>query len=150
MSLENLFKEGRIEVRTTSRNEIHGLIKLAYRHITDASVVGLSPDGRFNHAYEGVLVLATVPLRCLGYRTKGIAHHSTIFEALPFVLGEEVDDLASYFQVCRRKRNQSSYFTPEVVSDGEADELIEESRKFAETILRWVEDNHPEYSFTPR
>lgn len=145
MSLESLLREGRLEKRPASKNEIRDLMKLASRNIADAVVTSLSADGRFNHAYEGILILAIIPLRCSGYRTKGLGHHHTVFEALPNVMGKEMEEIADYFQTCRGKRNRSSYFSPEVVSDGEVKELIREAEHFGDAVRQWIKEHHPEY-----
>jgi len=144
MSLDELLRDGRLEQRATSRNEILDLLRLASRDLSDAAVSSVSTDGRFNHAYEAGLILATIPLRCAGYRTKGEAHHSTVFEALPFVMGNQVEEMAEYLQTCRRKRNGSAYFAPEVATEGEVSELTAEVDEFGETVRRWIRDNYPQ------
>ena len=145
VSLDELLRQGRLECRATSRKEIQDLLKLASRNLSDAAVPGVSPDGRFNLAYEAALILATIPLRCMGYRTKGEAHHSAVIEALPFVMGSEMEEVADYFQACRRKRNKSSYFVPEMASEGEVGEPMAESGEFGEIVRRWIRDNYPKY-----
>ena len=146
MSLEGLLRDGRLEERATSKNEILDLLRLASRDLSDAAVSSVSTDGRFNHAYEAALILATIPLRCAGYRTRGDAHHSAIFEALPSVMGTELEEMAEYLQTCRRKRNRSAYFAPQVATEGEVAELLAEVEQLGETVRRWVRDNYPQYS----
>jgi hypothetical protein len=96
-------------------------------------------------AYEAVVALAAIPLYCAGYRTgEGAGHHQTTFLALPMAMGEEVRELAAYFDTCRTKRNVSAYDRARAVSDTEAKELLEEAHALQESILAWLKINHPE------
>ena len=66
------------------------MLQVADRDLKDAAVPGLSSDRLFMIAYEAVLALATVPLRCAGYETYGPGHHWTTFQALPLTMGDDL------------------------------------------------------------
>lgn len=54
-------------------------------------------------------------------------------------------DLVDYFDSCRVKRNIPDYNIPDLISESEADEILNEARKFMEFVLIWLKNNYPEY-----
>ena len=60
-------------------------------------------------------------------------------------MGEEVTELADYFDSCRQKRSTAIYSRASVVSKTEADELHQESEDFDKRVRKWLKDNYPEY-----
>ncbi len=105
--------------------------------------MGLSADNKFGLAYEAGLLLAKMALACAGYRVKGQGAHQTTFAALKLAMGPSIAPTASYFDRCRRKRNEISYDAAGLVSDSEAGELIAEVKRFQATVQAWIEKNHP-------
>lgn len=146
MGLQQLLDEGRLERRHTSKDEIQSLLMVAERNLGDAMVEQLSVDGRFNCAYEAVLLFSTIPIRCAGFRTRGEGHHSTIFDSLSEIMGEETQPHTRYFQTCRKIRNLSSYSRSGIVSLREVKELINKCQEFRMTVNDWLQKNYPEYS----
>ncbi|MHB1362143.1 MAG: SAV_6107 family HEPN domain-containing protein [Thermoleophilia bacterium] len=140
MSLKRLSRNGKLRRQATSVDEIADLLAVVDRDLRDASLKGLSADRRFATAYNAVLQLATVVLRTEGYRTAGLGHHATTFEALPMIMGGEVGDMAYYFDACRAKRNVTDYGRAGSVSESEADELLIVAKEFREKVLRWMEE----------
>lgn len=124
MNFKRLLAEGRIRRHETNGEEISDLIRVADRDLSDARVEGLSPDRRFLTAYEAALALATIPLYSAGHRTHGTGHYWMTFLVLPDIMGAELKSLATYFDVCRIKRNISTYDRGAQISDTEAYELI--------------------------
>lgn len=145
MSLVRLLNQGRLTRHKTSKKEIANLIQLAKRDIKDAKLKGLSSDRKFSCAYNAVLQLATALLYCNGYKTKGIGHHITVFEAMKEILGKDYYELADYFDSCRAKRNITDYDYAGGISQGETEELIKEAESFLKIILRWLEMNYPDF-----
>jgi hypothetical protein len=122
------------------------LRRVAERNLADAQVEAISTDLRFSAAYHAALALATIPLHCAGYRTRGAAHHATTFQALPLVMQGGLDELAGYFDVCRAKRNQLEYRRSDQATVAEVEELVESVREFEAQIVGWLHRNHPELS----
>ena len=129
--LKNLLETGRLEEHKTSKEEIANLFRIIERDIADASIEELSPDRRFATAYNAVLQTATAILHHKGYRATGIGHHSTTITALKEILGKEHHKLIDYFNYCRAKRNITDYDYAGGISNTEADELLEEAKKFS-------------------
>ena len=143
MSLKQLLNQGKLRRHKTSKEEISNLLKLATRDIKDAKVKGLSCDRKFATAYNAVLQAATIPLYCKGYKSKGIGHHFTVFQAMKETMGRDYYDLADYFDSCRAKRNITDYGYAGAISEAEADELVLEAEKFLKAVLKWVKGNYP-------
>ena len=62
---------------------------------------------------------------------------------IPLVLGAEVADLATYFDVCRRKRNVLDYDLAHVATESEAHDLLAKVRPFHRLAEDWIRHNHP-------
>ncbi|MBM3472361.1 MAG: hypothetical protein FJX75_03685 [Armatimonadetes bacterium] len=142
MSLTQWQREGRLQSHKTSRSEVRDLLAVAQRGLKDARVESISTDWRFAAAYEAALTLATIPLECAGYRTRGVGHHATTFEALPLVMGATFCDLADYFERCRMKRNEIAYRRAGVISRSEAEELIRSVAAFRQQVEQWLRKHH--------
>lgn len=140
MSLKGLLKSGKIRRQKTSASEIADLFDLADRDLKDASIEELSPDRRFATAYNAVLQLATIALRVNGFRTNGLGHHTTTFQVLPSLLGDDFKEKADYFDSCRAKRNTTDYGRVGDITESEATEILSEARTFREEMANWVSE----------
>ncbi len=148
MSWQNLLANGSVNTHTTSRREIENLRDLVNRDLKDAEVDGLSDDRRFATAYNAVLQLSKMAIACSGYRVSSnkTGHHRTTFEGVKnAVASQDVENLADYFETCRRKRNLIDYDATEVASETEADELVQKGREFQKIIEDWISDNYPAF-----
>jgi uncharacterized protein (UPF0332 family) len=145
MPFEKLLSQGNIQKHQSSKEEISDLFKLIERDLKDASIDALSEDRRFTIAYNAVLQCATAIMRCLGYRTKGEAHHYITFEFLREVLGKKYDDQIDYFNACRSKRNRTDYDSAGGISATEVSELLSEARNFFKFTKDWIKQKHLKY-----
>lgn len=113
------------------------------RDLQDAAIDQLSADRRFSIAYNAVLQLAKMVLACEGYRASSKpGHHATTLEAAGLILGSTQQTLIDYFDTCRRKRNQVNYDVSGAASESEADELVEKSEQFRQTVEAWITQKH--------
>jgi len=146
MNWKALLASGTVQPHKTSTKEIEGLRQLVARDLADAAVEGLSADRRFATAYNAVLQLSKMAIACDGYRvTSGPGHHQKSFEAVKAALGKTGAPLADYFETCRRKRNHIDYDASEVVTETEAEEMLEQAREFQELVERWIAKRHPAF-----
>lgn len=139
---------GSVNTHTTSRQEIENLRELVNRDLQDAEIEGLSDDRRFATAYNAVLQLSKMAIACAGYRVSSnkTGHHRTTFEAVKNAVPiRDVENLADYFETCRRKRNLIDYDATELASETEADELVKKAREFQTIIEDWISDNYPAF-----
>jgi hypothetical protein len=145
MNLHSLLAERRLRPHKTTKQEIENLLGVAERDLIDAAVPGLSTDRSFLIAYEAALALATIPLYCAGYETYGKGHHWLTFRLLPEVMGEEVVELAAYFDQCRAKRNVGTYDRGGQISESEVNELLREADGFKGMVEDWLTRKRPDF-----
>lgn len=145
MPWRKLLEQRRVVLEKAYRAEIEAQRELAARALADASIVVVSNDGRFNHAYDAARALATLVVRASGYRVKGAGggHYNT-FLALEAADPESFAEFAAYFDLCRAKRNELSYISPGIVSRSEVDEILDEVPRFMEAVHQWLLKEHPD------
>jgi hypothetical protein len=141
---KKLLDTNRVQTHKTSKPEIDDVRSAVARNLRDAALVALSADNRFGLAYEAALLLAKMAIACSGYRVKGQGAHQTTFAALPLILGPSIQKTASYFDRCRRKRNEISYDMADVVTDTEVQEILDLAGKFQQTVEAWIAKDHPQ------
>lgn len=145
MPFEKLSAQGNIQKHKTSKQEISDIFKLIERDLKDAAIDELSEDRRFAIAYNAILQCGTAIMHCLGYRTKGDAHHYITFQFLHEALGRGHEDLIDYFDACRFKRNRTDYGAAGGISETEVNELLEEAGKFYKFTKSWISQKFPKY-----
>lgn len=59
-------------------------------------------------------------------------------------MGEGFTDLAEYLELCRTKRNVSTYDRRGEITDAETEELLSEAERFLTQVREWIADHHPE------
>lgn len=129
-----------------SRQEIQDLCELVGRDMRDAAIEGLSDDRKFATAYNAVLQLSKMVIACAGYRVVGGNHHRNTFEVVKTAFGSpEADAFADYFDTCRRKRNNVDYDGADIVTETEADELLEKAAEFETFVEDWITKEHPAF-----
>jgi hypothetical protein len=133
--LKRLLAEGKLRRHKTSPREIADLFGVVERNLADASVEAVSADRRFAIAYEAALELATITLYCNGYETYGAGHHFTTFQALKETMGDVGEGYADYFEMCRGKRQVTSYDRAGEISETDIESLLEEIRAFRGEVL---------------
>lgn len=147
MNWTNLLATRTVQTHPTSRNEITNLHEVVNRDLNDAAIAASSADRRFATAYNAVLQPVKMAVACTGYRiTSGAGHHQKSFEAIKAAIGTaEAENLADYFDLCRRKRNHIDYDFADVVTETEAEELLEKAKEFQILIEDWIDKNHQTY-----
>ncbi len=142
MTLQSWEANGWLRPHRSSRQEIHNLLEIIARDITDASHSDLSADWRFGIAYNAALKLCTILLYSEGYRPeKTLAHYRTI-QALPIILGDKKENDASYLNSCRIKRNTLEYDQVGATTNSEANELIDLVIELRQEIMIWLKKHH--------
>lgn len=130
-------------MRETSRSEIRDLFAVVGRDIQDSQTPRLSPEWRFDIAYNAALQAATVALAAAGYRAERANKHVRSLETLEFTVGLSRDDVA-YLDTCRRKRHVAVYERVGVISEGEARELLDFVRRLHDRTRDWLTREHPD------
>lgn len=109
------------------------------------AVAGLSTDVRFILAYDAARTLSLMIVRAEGYRPRAIGGHYNTFIALE-AADPAFATLSSYFNNCRMLRNQSEYDFAGGISESDADQLLQEVKKFATQAEAWIAVRHPHLS----
>ena len=133
----------RVRTHSTSRQELDDLRGVVERDLADAAIAALSADRRFATAYNAALQTATMAVACAGYRTSGMSHHTTTFEAAELALGAGSAPFTAYFDACRRKRNTVDYDRAHVATETEATEVVKRAGDFLVLVEAWIVQNHP-------
>ena len=75
MNWKQLLAQRKVQLHTTSKQELDGLRALIERDLTDAALAGLSADRRFATAYNAALQTAKMVIACAGYRVASAPGH---------------------------------------------------------------------------
>ena len=142
MTLREWQESGWLVAHESSPQEIADLLAVVDRDLTDATTAGLSADWRLNIAYNAALQAATAALAAAGYRTSREAHHYRVIQSLRFTIEPEPSLIAQFNQF-RKKRNIGGYERAGVVSDQEAEALLELACRLKENVSRWIHESHP-------
>ena len=136
MSWKQLLEQRKVQLHTTSKQELDGLRALIKRDLTDAALAGLSADRRFATAYNAALQTTKMVIACAGYRVaRTPGHHRLHFEAARIALGSSADRFLDYFETSRRKRNVIDYDYAFVATDTEAGSVADRCKRLLPHIL---------------
>ena len=145
MSLQQWLDNAWLKRATPSAQVVQSLLAIAEREIADASLEGISADGRFDHAYDAVRSLCEAALHASGYAVpKGGRKHERVIESLKFTVDGPWTDEVDLFDRSRRLRHQSIYERIGVVRQRDADDLLETARRLLEATREWLHAQHPE------
>jgi hypothetical protein len=103
--LERLADLGYLKREPPARNELEGLIRSGATRLADAQNEGVSPDGRFDLAYNSAHAFALAALRSKGYRTE---KRYLVFQVLPHTLGTPASTWRLLAK-CHEVRNKTEY-----------------------------------------
>jgi hypothetical protein len=143
MSLEQWLRNAWLQRHDSTLPEIQRLLQVVDRELSDARAVGISADGKFEHAYAAILQLCLVPLCAAGYQVpKGESRHKRAIESLRYTLGESWAETADYIDLCSRQRGQAMYERIDVVSHEDADELLAKAQQLRVDVVRWLRASH--------
>ncbi len=145
MSLSVWAKSGWLKAHTPTEQQVAAIFGVVDRDLEDSGR-NLSPDGRFNIAYNAALQLCAVALLAEGWRPDKLNAHYRTIAALPIILGKEWQDGADYLDTCRSKRNGLEYDAAGRVSTAEAKELREFAEELREAVVAWLGEKHPALS----
>jgi hypothetical protein len=104
-NLDNLVNIGQLKKESFNQNEFDGLVSSGKTRLKDAKLSSLSPESRFDLAYNAAHALSLAALRKCGYRSN---NRYIVFQVLPETtgLGPEVWRILSK---CHDQRNLAEY-----------------------------------------
>jgi hypothetical protein len=138
MTLENLFRIGKLKAHAADKVEINRILASAERALADAAVESLSSDSRLDLAYRAIMQAALAAMLANGYRpaTSEPGHHQLLIQALPKTAGiaaERVRVLDAY----RAARNLADY-QGVPVSDAVTKECAADARSLLAAVRAWI------------
>lgn len=104
-NLLNLVKTGSLKAEPADPREFAGLLRSGKIRLADAQMTGLSPESRFDLAYNAAHALALAALRSKGFRSE---NRYLVFQSLAHTL----DLPAAEWRVlalCHERRNLAEY-----------------------------------------
>jgi len=137
MSLNDWLKNGWLVEHKTSPEEIKNLFRIVDRDLKDCEVAYLSPDWRFNIAYNAALQCAKAALAVAGYRPTRESHHYRLIHSIAHTIQAD-DKLIIQFDMFRKKRNISDYLRAGEISDLEVKEMIALAKNLRRCVMKWI------------
>jgi uncharacterized protein (UPF0332 family) len=138
---DDLLRAGRIRKQRVSRTEIDRALKRAARDLTTARKIMVEdPDWGFAVAYNAVLQASRAYMFSRGYRPESAQGHRNTFAFMAIALGEEHEDLITYFDRMRKKRNQAIYDISGLITETEAKGLFRKAESFVALIRDLLEN----------
>jgi hypothetical protein len=143
MSLRDWLENEWLTERRAGAGEIRDLLKAVERDLADAKIPALSADWRLNIAYNAALQAATAALAAAGYGASRERQHYRVIQSLAHTIEAE-GSLIARFDRFRVKRNIGTYERSGMISDHEAEEMVELATEVCERVKAWMKKEHPD------
>lgn len=128
--LDNLVRIGKLKIEPAAQAEFDGLVRSGLVRLKDAENAALSPESRFDLAYNAAHALSLSALRWHGYRSES---RYLVFQSLTHTLALESSQWRVLDQA-HRKRNLAEYEGDVDVDDALVAALIRVARVVAERV----------------
>ena len=141
MKYDALLKSGKIKKQQISREEIERALFRAERDLKTArSVMAGDWDWGFAIAYNAVLHASRAFMFAEGYRPTTHEGHKNTFAFMRVAMGRSYEDLITYFDRVRNKRNQAMYDVAGIISETEAKNLFKMAVDFVALIQKIISE----------
>ena len=141
MKYDALLKSGKIKKQQISREEIERALFRAERDLKTArSVMAGDWDWGFAIAYNAVLQASRAFMFAEGYRPTTHEGHKNTFAFMRVAMGRSYEDLITYFDRVRNKRNQAMYDVAGIISETEAKNLFKIAVDFVALIQKIISE----------
>jgi uncharacterized protein (UPF0332 family) len=137
MSLDKLINDGSLHPFQATRDEIDKAMEIAIRDLNYSKhVLSENLDWAYSIAYNAVLQACRAFIFHQGYRPASAEAHKITLAFMQFEVDPQLKESVSYFDRVRKKRHRVIYDEIGLVSEKEAQQLIEKSTEF----ITWVEE----------
>jgi len=143
MSFEHWLETGWLKEHKPTSREIAELLAVADRSLKDCQVPELSSEGKLDMAHNAALQSSAAALAAAGYRASREAYHYYVIQSLSFTLQLE-ERIIRRLNKLRLKRNVSAYERPGMVTEQEAQEMVELAKLIRQQVEEWIRNNYPE------
>jgi len=142
--LENLVRIGRLHQQPPDRTFVRKLLDAARRTLADAGNESLSPETRFDAAYNAAFRAALAALAANGFRpaTSTPGHHQTTIQSLVHTIDYPRESMV-ILDAIRQRRNGIDY-SGDIVSEEMVRECIEQSTLLVASVDAWIAENRKE------
>jgi len=135
MIYDELLRSGRIREEKVSRLSVRQALERAERDLQVAArLIAEDLDWAFAISYNAVLQASRAYMFAQGYRPASAEGHKNTFAFMRIALGKEHEELITYFDRMRVKRNQATYDVAGLITETEAQNLLEKARDF----VAWI------------
>lgn len=132
---EELLRAGRIRREVVSPAEIRQALERADRDLRTAQrIMAEDWDWAFAVAYNAILQASRAYMFSLGYRPSSAEGHKNTFAFMKEALGEPYQQLITYFDRMRNKRNQAIYDVAGLISETEARDILAKATQFVALV----------------
>lgn len=141
MKYDDLLKSGKIKKQLISGSEIEWALSRAERDLKTArSVMAGDWDWGFAISYNAVLQASRAFMFAEGYRPASREGHKNTFAFMRLAMGKPYEDLITYFDRVRNKRNQTMYDVAGLISETEAKNLFKMAVDFVALIKKILKE----------
>lgn len=135
MKYDDLLKSGRIRKERISQDETAAAMKRAERDLRTArKIMSADWDWGFAVAYNAVLQASRAYMFSQGYRPASAEGHKNTFAFVRVAMGGNYEDMITYFDRMRNKRNQALYDVAGAITETEAKNLLNKATEFVDLI----------------
>ena len=135
MRYDELLNSGRVRRERISPAEVRQAIARAQRDLKTArKIMAEDWDWGFAVAYNAVLQASRAYMFAHGYRPSAAEGHKNTFAFMRVALGKRYDEMMTYFDRMRNKRNQAIYDVAGLITETEARNLFEKATEYVEYI----------------
>ena len=136
MSLDKLIGEGSIHPFKAAQEEINRSMGIAHRDLNHSKrILSESLDWAYSIAYNAVLQASRAYMFHCGYRPASAESHKSTLAFMQFSVDPQLQESIDYFDRVRKKRHRVIYDEVGLVSEKEAQQLIQKATEF----ISWVD-----------
>ncbi|MDJ0870136.1 MAG: hypothetical protein QNJ87_00035 [Gammaproteobacteria bacterium] len=132
--LDNLVRIGKLKTEPPGQGELEGLVRSGVRRLGDAERPELSPESRFDLAYNAAHALALAALRYRGYRSES---RYLVFQCLQHTIDLPPVQWRVLDQA-HRKRNLAEYEGDTEIDEQLVAALVRVAREVAKRVNKLV------------
>ncbi|MDP8214856.1 MAG: HEPN domain-containing protein [Candidatus Euphemobacter frigidus] len=132
---EDLLKAARIRKEKVSRTEVIRALARSERDLKTArKIMAEDWDWGFAVTYNAVLQASRAYMFSQGYRPASAQGHKNTFAFMAIAMGKDYEDLITYFDRMRNKRNRAIYDVAGLITETEARNLFKRATEFVALI----------------
>jgi uncharacterized protein (UPF0332 family) len=136
MSLDKLIGDGNIHPFKATPEEISKAMEIARRDLSDAKgILRESLDWSYSIAYNAVLQACRAYMFQRGYRPASAEKHKATMAFMQVSVDDPLKETVDYFDRVRKKRHRVIYDEVGLISEKEAQQLIQKADEF----ISWIE-----------